>query len=181
MQDDNSRRAFIAGAAATMTLPAQAQNIADERPKAGDYFVGADDDKKTPLRAENIKAEEPPLFAWAVDPQSKTLRDGSRLNKVLFVRIDPAKAVDATKERQADGIVAYSAICTHTGCDVVNYAANVGLLVCPCHESQYDPLDGARVVDGPSPRPLPALPIKIVDGVIICAGPFATRPGFTPG
>ena len=107
--------------------------------------------------------------------------DGSRLNKVLFVRIDMAKASDATKERAADGVVAYSGVCTHTGCDVVNFVAGREVLECPCHSSMYDPRDAARVVDGPSPRPLPALPLRIVDGVLVAAGPFATRPGFTAG
>ena len=48
---------------------------------------------------------------------------------------------------------------------------------CPCHDSEFDPKDGARVVTGPAPRRLP-LPLKIVDGVLMAAGGFAGRVGF---
>ena len=66
--------------------------------------------------------------------------------------------------RAADGVVAYSAICPHTGCEVVNWAADRQILECPCHNSQYDPKAGARVIAGPSPRGLAALPLRVTDG-----------------
>ena len=53
-----------------------------------------------------------------------------------------------------------------------------GLLYCPCHFTKYDPRDGAAVIDGPAPRPLPALPLKIVDGKLTVAGPFTARVAF---
>jgi hypothetical protein len=34
------------------------------------------------------------------------------------------------------------------------------------------------VVSGPSPRRLPALPLKIADGKLTVAKPFIGRPGF---
>ena len=76
------------------------------------------------------------------------MRDGSRLNKVLLLRLDPAVLDPQTAERAADGVVAYSAICPHTGCEVVNWFADRQILECPCHNSQYDPKAGARVISG---------------------------------
>jgi rieske iron-sulfur protein len=38
--------------------------------------------------------------------------------------------------------------------------------------------DGAKVVGGPAPRRLPALPLKIDDGRLVVAKPFIGRPGF---
>jgi Rieske Fe-S protein len=42
----------------------------------------------------------------------------------------------------------------------------------------YDPKEGAKVVSGPAPRRLPALPLKIADGKLAVAKPFIGRPGF---
>ena len=52
-------------------------------------------------------------------------------------------------------------------------------MACPCHESQFDIYDGARVVGGPAPRPLAMLPLLIQDGVVTVAGEFHGRVGFT--
>ena len=103
-------------------------------------------------------------MAWPMDPEEKVVRDGSRLNKVLLVKLDPATLDPQTKDRAVDGVVAYSAICPHTGCEVVNWSAERQILECPCHNSQYDPKAGARVIAGPSPRSLAALPLGITNG-----------------
>ena len=46
------------------------------------------------------------------------------------------------------------------------------LLYCPCHESKFEPKDGDQVVDGPVPRMLPALPLKLIEGKMAVAKPF---------
>ena len=56
--------------------------------------------------------------------------------------------------------VAYRAVCTHAGC-IVAYDSARAELVCPCHGSVYDPRHGARVVAGPAPRPLSAVPVQV--------------------
>src|SRR5207244_5347162 len=79
------------------------------------------------------------------------------------------------------GIVAYSKLCTHVGCPVGLYQAKEGLLLCPCHQSTFDVLDGARPVFGPAARSLPQLPLRIDgDGHVVASGDFAgpTGPGF---
>ena len=58
------------------------------------------------------------------------------------------------------GIVAYSKLCTHVGCPVGLYQADEHLLLCPCHQSTFDVLDGARPVFGPAARSLPQLPAR---------------------
>src|SRR5215203_2796879 len=62
--------------------------------------------------------------------------------------------------------VAYSAICTHQGCTV---AYKDGNLACPCHGSVFDPANGAAVVAGPAPRPLPEIPVKVEGGEVVRA------------
>ena len=81
-------------------------------------------------------------------------------------------------------------ICTHLGCSPTyrpelgpaDLGADwLGGFFCPCHQSKFDVRDRARVVDGPAPRPLPALPLRIVDGRLVVAGPFTARPGAEQG
>jgi nitrite reductase/ring-hydroxylating ferredoxin subunit len=62
--------------------------------------------------------------------------------------------------------VAYSAVCTHQRCEV---AYQDGNLACPCHGSVFDPADGAAVVAGPAPRPLPEIPVKVEGGEVVRA------------
>jgi len=75
-------------------------------------------------------------------------------------------------------VVAYTAICTHSGCEVVDWTSDARQLVCACHNSRFEPRDGGKVVDGPAPRRLPALPLKIVEGKLVVAKPFTARIGF---
>ena len=160
--------------------PVQAQtDAARERPKEGDLLI----DVTAAAAPEPLKPDDLPLggkqtLAWPMDPETKTLRNGSRLNKVLLLRLEPEGFDAETKQRAAYGVVGYSAICPHTGCDVINWHPDRQLLECPCHFSIYDPKEEANVVSGPSPRRLPALPLKIVDGKLAVAKPFIGRPGF---
>jgi rieske iron-sulfur protein len=153
---------------------------ASVRPKAGDLLVKVDDPALKPLRADDLSLGVTQVMAWAMDPAEKIVRRGSRLNRIMLVRLDESRLVGETKTRAADGVVAYTAICTHTGCDVTDWLPDEGLLYCPCHFSKYDPKDGARVIDGPAPRPLPALPLRIVDDQLVVAGPFTARVRFDP-
>jgi ubiquinol-cytochrome c reductase iron-sulfur subunit len=80
-----------------------------------------------------------------------------------------------------EGIVAYSKLCTHVGCPVGLYQAEEGLLLCPCHQSTFDVLDGARPIFGPAARSLPQLPLDVDDdGYIVARGDFSSPvgPGF---
>jgi Rieske Fe-S protein len=115
-----------------------------------------------------------------MEPGSKLLRSGSRLNKILLVRLDPATLKGPTRERTVDGVVAYSAICPHAGCEVDRWVAEQGILECPCHNSRYDPHNAAAIVEGPTTRALAALPLKLADGKLAVAQPFIGRVGIAP-
>ena len=154
-------------------------DAARERPKEGDLLVAvtaaADPE---PLKPDDLPLDGKQTFAWPMDPETKIVRNGSRLNKVLLLRLDPDGFDAETKDHAVEGVVAYSAVCTHTGCDVINWHPDSELLECPCHYSTYNPKQGAKVVSGPSPRRLPALPLKIVEGRLVVAKPFTGRAGF---
>jgi rieske iron-sulfur protein len=151
------------------------------RPAAGDVLVRNGDASATPLTPADVVAGAAPLIAWPVTPPDGVVRNGSRLNRVLLVRLAPDTLAAKTAALAADGIVAYSAICTHTGCEVGTFLAAEQQLYCECHQSRFDPRDGARVLDGPAPRNLPALPLRVEGGRLVVAGAFTTRPGFEQG
>jgi Rieske Fe-S protein len=152
------------------------------RPQPNDRLVFAGGDRKGQLiTLTDLPAGGPPLTAYPMDPTARVVRDDSRLNQVLLVRLDPKSLNGDTRERAADGIVAYSAVCTHTGCDVWDWQPASSTLKCPCHFSEFDLKESARVLNGPAPRRLPALPLKVVDGAPTVAGGFIGRPGFDTG
>jgi len=133
------------------------------------------------ITAGDLPPGKPPVMVYPIEPGSRVVRDGSRLNQILLVRLAADELDEDTRARSADGVVAYSGVCTHTGCDVTLWQAETRRFRCPCHESEFDPRQSGRVVGGPAPRRLPRLPVKVVDGVIVAGGSFMGRPGFQPG
>lgn len=152
------------------------------RPQAGDRFVRQSGERPgQAITVADLPEGGPPLIAFPMDPASSLVRDGSRLNQILLVRIGAAELTDETRSRAADGVLAYSGVCTHAGCDIILWKSESKRFRCPCHESEFDPKDSGRVVGGPAPRRLPRLPLKVVDGVLTVGGSFLGRPGFQTG
>ncbi len=125
-------------------LAAAEADAARERPREGDLLVAHDAAEPTPLKPGDLPLGGKQTMAWPMDPASSVVRNGTRLNKVLLLRLDPQGFDPATAERAADGVVAYSAICPHAGCDVTVWHADSQLLQCPCHYSEYDPKAGRQ-------------------------------------
>ena len=182
------RRAVLkAGIGLGLGLRLESRTIAAQedggsaRPKEGDLLIKSGDPSKRPLTPEDIAIGATQTMAWAMDPADQTVRSGSRLNQLLLLRFDPEALTPETRSRAAQGVVAYTSICTHTGCDVDDWQADEQWIACSCHFSAFDPKDGGKVVDGPAPRMLPALPLKIVDGKLVVARPFTTPVGFEKG
>lgn len=72
------------------------------------------------------------------------------------------------------GNVAFSKVCTHAGCPVAIYRHADYRLYCPCHQSEFSVLFGAKPVAGPATRPLPQLQLDIgPDGYLIARGDFS--------
>jgi Rieske Fe-S protein len=174
-----TRRGVLAAASALaldMVGGSARAEPADERPKPGDVLVPVDG-AGAALTPADIAAGKPPIAAWPMDPAGNVVRNGSRLNKVLVLRLDPSTLVGDTRERAADGVLAYSAICPHAGCEVTGWSAEQQTLECPCHASHYNPREAGMVIDCPTPRPLAGLPLKIADGRLVVAKPFTGRVG----
>jgi rieske iron-sulfur protein len=159
-----------------------AADAAMSPPQTGDLLV-FEGPKRTgvPIDPRGIAAGGPPVRAWAMDRARRIVRDHSRLNQILLVRLHPAKLSALENAFAADGIVGYSAICTHAGCAVSGWKPTEAYFFCPCHGSVYDPAAGGRVVAGPAPRPLPGLPLGISDGALAIAASFTARIGGSTG
>jgi rieske iron-sulfur protein len=178
------RAALAAGALCCTPHPvaAQAGDPRTQRPQAGDRLVFAGGDQAgRPVTPEHLSVDTPPVMVYPIDPASRVVRDGSRLNQILLVRLAPEELDAETRARSADGIVAFSGVCTHAGCDVTLWKSETRRFRCPCHESEFDPRESGRVVGGPAPRRLPRLPVKVVEGQIVVGGSFIGRPGFQSG
>jgi rieske iron-sulfur protein len=186
---DQTRRALLLSALATgaclaaaKSAAAEEDQAADMRPQKGDLLVVSDGEHAGEvIKPADLTLGGPPLRAWPKDPKSSVVRDGSRLNEILIVRLDPNELDDDTKSRAADGIVAYSAICSHAACPVTEWVkaeeGNKDVFKCPCHNSEFDPRQNAQVLFGPAPRRLPALPLAIADGALTVAAGFIGKVG----
>lgn len=91
---------------------------------------------------------------------------------VLLVRLDESDIKEGA-EQGWNGILAFSKVCTHVGCPVALYEQHTHHLLCPCHQSQFDVSEAAKVVFGPAARPLPQLPIEVDDqGYLVAKSDF---------
>jgi len=187
---DPTRRVLILTALATGTCMLASKHAAagedqpgsEERPQKADVLVvSAGEHAGQLIGPQDLKLGGPPLRAWPKDPKTSVIRNGSRLNEVLVIRLDPADLDDETRARAADGIVAYSAICTHAGCPVTAWvkgaAGDNDVFKCFCHNSEFDPRHSAQVAFGPAQRRLAALPLTTADGSLTVAATFVGKVG----
>lgn len=157
---------------------ADADDPAALPPQPGDRFAYLTGERKGQIvKAADLPLGGPQVQAMPIEPKSGVVRDGSRLNLLVLARFDPAALDGDTRARAAGGVVAYSGVCTHQGCPVNMWASDKRALYCSCHGSMYDPKDGAEVIGGPAPRPLPSLALAIDGDVPYVAGGFSARVG----
>jgi ubiquinol-cytochrome c reductase iron-sulfur subunit len=137
--------------------------------------------KRTPWHAGKLLVDESgsPIAAADVPvgafltafPQGADSAEREQLTSPLVViRVDP-RLLRLPRGRAGwapHGIMAFSKICTHAGCAISLYRAPLDpstapspALVCPCHYSTFDVLDGGTVAFGPAGRPLPQLPLTV--------------------
>ena len=159
-----------------MALPARAQDSADDPtsapPRLGDrliFFAGPK--KGEPARSDDLELGGPQVQAYPADPNG-AVRNGTPLNLVILVRVGGDGLNEETRARSADGVVAYSGVCTHQACPVNMWSKDKKAMVCSCHGSTYNPKASAEVIFGPAPQPLAALPLKSKNGLLIVAGGF---------
>ena len=100
-----------------------------------------------------LQANTPVIFSYPLDNEPNIL---VKLGEQATGGVGPGK-----------DIVAFSQICQHVGCPYAflakgtsptcdkSYVANGPVGYCCCHGTIYDYTNGARVIGGPAPRPVP--------------------------
>lgn len=170
--------ATSAAAAAGCAGGAARADPADMPVQAEDWLIADDGDHEGErVTPEMLTAGGPPLEALPADPATGAVRDGSRFNKLLLVRLPEEEIPEDAREQAVDGVVAFSAICTHQGCEVSAWMEERRVFACFCHDSWFDPADAGAVVHGPARARLPILPIAMGDGGLVVAGEFTSPPG----
>jgi rieske iron-sulfur protein len=171
------------GAAAIFSVVGNVSAIADTKevllPKVGDVFVFFTGPKKgNVVSLSDLVVDAPPVIAKAKDPSTGAVRDHKGYSGViLLLRVTPESVPPELQESAAQGVLAYSAWCTHLGCLVELWDADKKQFQCPCHKSAYDPLQAAKVVFGPATRSLPMLPLKVEENILVVAAEFSSRVG----
>src|ERR1700719_4372957 len=187
---DQTRRSLILTALATAASVAASRPAAadedkpgsDERPQKADVLVFSEGEHAGEvIKPQDLELGGPPVHAWPRDSKTSVVRDGSRLNEILVIRLDPAELDDDTRSRAPDGILAYSAICSHAGCPITGWLKGAAgandVFKCFCHNSEFDPRQSAQVVFGPAPRRLAALPLSAADGSLTVVATFVGKVG----
>lgn len=158
--------------------PANRQTPDKLGPVPGDLLVHAEGDKTgQPLKVSELERNPVRAYPQGKDGSETFLRTGDQQTNLLLVSKFPESELKAPTNLEAapDGIVAYSAVCQHLGCQV-NWRNADQTFLCPCHSGNYDPRAGAKVIGGPVPRPVPQLPLKIEGDQLVVAATFLTPP-----
>jgi ubiquinol-cytochrome c reductase iron-sulfur subunit len=133
-----------------------------------------------PIRPEDLEVGAvAQVLPELVEGQERTLADIGK-DAVLLIRLRPSEfQLDAERLSWThDGIIAFSKICSHMGCAVALYEQQTKHLLCPCHQSTFDVTRAAKVIFGPSARPLPQLAITVgSDGYLVAQQPFTESVG----
>jgi rieske iron-sulfur protein len=171
------RDLIVAAGGLLLTSPARGTAPRRSKPQVDDILVYAFGDKagKIIVPADILSDR---VFAFPMSP-SGTVRDGSLHNEVVLLRLDEAQMSEKTLKYSAGPLLAISAACTHTGCEVSGWESDTQQLVCPCHGSRYDVLEASKVVQGPATKPLALLPIEQHSNSLRVTGKFSRRVGAT--
>ena len=128
-----------------------------------------------------VRAADVPLDGvLTVFPEGHT-EDGDAPALLIHLPRGLYRAPPHREDWAPEGFVAFSKLCTHAGCPVGLYQATSKQLFCPCHQSVFNVVQGARPTSGPATRPLPQLPLTIdANGYLVATGDFSSPvgPGF---
>jgi ubiquinol-cytochrome c reductase iron-sulfur subunit len=193
--DGVTRRKLLgtAGAAAGVGLGAAALvPLASLGPAVGDRYAESPWKDGVRLVEENgmaVKVSDLEvgsfLTAFAEGADKEGLATSLAVVRVRTQELElPADRADWAPE----GILAFSKICTHAQCAISLFRYPLfaekspgPALVCPCHYSTFNVLDGGQRIFGPAVRPLPQLPLRVEGGTLVAAGPLSGEVGASWG
>lgn len=176
--DSASRRKVINIAVAGIAAPwVLTSGLAHANITRGDRLVAEDaEGTPVPLKVADLHVGKP-MVVYPFDSKKAVVRNDSRLNKIILLRLPEVDLDPKTKARAAGGVIAYSAICTHQACDVKTWLSKEKALVCFCHSSKFLLLEDGVVASGPALRSLPSIPLAFDGDQLVIAGAFSAPPG----
>ena len=130
------------------------------------------------LKPELLEVGARPFEAFPIDPVQGVLRRKNRLNRMLVLRLDPGSMDKETRELAVDGVLVYSALCTHRACTIKSWMPEKLHLRCHCHLSEFAAFSGGSVMDGPARRRLAMVPLELdAEGFVVAREGFNGRVG----
>jgi arsenite oxidase small subunit len=138
-------------------------------------IVASDDDeeefpRQTIASLGDVRPNEPISFEYPLEGQSSVLVD---LDEEV-----PGGVGDN------NSIVAYSTLCQHMGCDVA-FVPEGSYMLCPCHQSKYDPAREGNVIQGVAQTPLPRIELEVDGDDVVAVGVngliYGYRENLAPG
>jgi rieske iron-sulfur protein len=153
-------QAFAAGGRGTQPQPVGA-------PERHDFLVYADGPNKgKDVMTADIVLDAPPITVQAKNAETGEIRESEK-STVLVLRVAPEKIPADIRGDTVDGVIAYSALCTHKGCLLSDWDKPTKQFICPCHNGLFDPLKGGENTAGAPTRAIPQIPVKDHDGKLI--------------
>jgi arsenite oxidase small subunit len=155
------RELFAAGAAAGVVAAVEAESADAASPSYPKLRVVA---------LKSLRVNRPVRFDYPLEAQPNILLD---LGAAVPAGVGPKQS-----------IVAFSALCQHMGCDV-DYQRGPRELVCPCHQTRYDPERLASIIQGVASRALPRVLLEVRKGAVYAVGVdgliYGYRTNLAPG
>jgi arsenite oxidase small subunit len=102
-----------------------------------------------------LKPNQPLSFNYPLKAQPSVLLD---MGKSVPAGVGPNRS-----------IVAYSLLCQHMGCPV-SYQPKTRELVCPCHQTRYDPERLGSIIQGLAMTPLPRVLLVVRNNAVLAVG-----------
>ncbi|MBS1844322.1 MAG: ubiquinol-cytochrome c reductase iron-sulfur subunit [Actinobacteria bacterium] len=193
--DGVTRRRLLgaAGAAAGVGLGAAALvPLASLGPAVGDRYAESPWKDGVRLVEENgmaVKVDDLEVGSFLTAFAEGADKEGLASSlAVVRVRTEELELPEDRADWAPEGILAFSKICTHAQCAISLFRYPLfserspgPALVCPCHYSTFNVLDGGQRIFGPAVRPLPQLPLRIENGTLVAAGPLSGEVGASWG
>ena len=99
-------------------------------------------------------------------PTARQLVESSKVPVGGGLKVSSSQGVLMIVQPTRGNFAAYSAICTHAGCEVSSATASA--IICTCHDSEFSTSDGARIA-GPASRPLKKYSVVERSGMLFLA------------
>jgi arsenite oxidase small subunit len=158
-----SRRSLLV-AGATGTVAAVAAGAGTAEAQARSY------PRLRLISLDKLKVNRAHTFDYPLKGQSNVLLD---LGGSVPGGVGPKKS-----------IVAFSSLCQHMGCPV-GYDRGRRELICPCHQSRYDPERKGAIIQGVATRALPRVHLEVRSGAVYAVGVdgliYGYRTNLAPG